>query len=387
MQRTQTRQVSTITQAEMNSPAALKSQRLQSIDLVRGLALIAMLWIHSSGVVDGLEYIAIHNRNLMTGPTIASAANLIGLVLHIATPTFMLLSGFGLALFITGRAKRGWTDAQIDRYLLIRGGVLFILDAALSGWKLLPELHYKLGFNVLACVGVAIWLLILLRRLPPRALIVLMLALLGGTQLIYYFADPLPTTSPLYAFFIGGTTPTLKVSFPVLGWLPVILLGYLGSIGITQGMFTLRQFSRVMSLALFSLWIVLVAFDGFGKLYHGNPLYLTKYPPGLAYLSFYLGWAFLLLSILETGRDWTLNPLPRILILFGQTSLFFFVIHEDFLLNGFQLVLGRVGIFDSLPPIVLSVGVTLAAAAILVVLCRWYRDLKKRYPRSLLQYF
>lgn len=370
-----------------SATAVKKSTRLQSIDLVRGFALIAMLISHSIGVVPGLRYAAAYDRNAGSPPRLTSIENLFGLVWHFATPAFMLLAGIGLALFIAGRVKRGWDDAQITRYLLIRGAALIALDVLIGGWSMSPVLHFKIGFSILSCTGTCIWVIALVRKLDTRFILALMLVVLLVTQTIYTYGGPTPDAPNLYAFLIGGSSETLQVFFPILGWLPIVLLGFVIGSNVTAGKLKLREFSRKMSIIMFALWIIISAFDSFGKMYPGSPLFFTKHPPGLDFLTFYLGWTFLLLSVLENGRDWTQNRLLRLVTLFGQTSLFFYVLHEDFVLNGFQLLLGRLSFVESLPHLPLSFAVSFAALAILVMLCRWYRDLKRRHPESVLQYF
>lgn len=386
MQRTETRPTATIRYSQSSTRPALKSQRLQSIDLVRGLALIAMLISHSIGVVPGLKYAAAYNRSEMIPPDITRIENLFGLIWHFATPAFMLLAGVGIALFIAGRAKRGWDDAQLTQYLLIRGVLLISLDVLLTGWNIVPTVHFQLGFAILSCTGTSILILALVRKWRTRWIFALMLATLLGTQAIYYYGGATPHASNLYAFLIGGSTDTLQVWFPVLGWLPLVLLGFMMGKAVAAGTVQIRRLSLKMALLMFVIWLLISAFDGFGKLYPGSPLYLTKYPPGLDFLTFYLGWTFLLLAAFETGRDWTGYALTRVIALFGQTSLFFFVVHDDFVLNGFQVLVQRLNLAQIVPKVPLSFAVSFCALAILVVLCGWYRDLKKRYPGSLLQY-
>ena len=131
--------------------------------------------------------------------------------------------------------------------------------------------------------------------------------------------------------------------------------------------------------------------DAYGNmgLYRGDAslirwLHVSKYPPALAFTALELGGMALILlgfSIVERRLPrppWRWNPL----LVFGQTALFFYVLHF--------VVLGAaaIGITGGMRQRGLP-ETYLAAGAVLVVLypaCCGYRAYKRAHPRNWAQY-
>ena len=115
-------------------------------------------------------------------------------------------------------------------------------------------------------------------------------------------------------------------------------------------------------------------------------LHVSKYPPGISYTTLELGLMALLLSglmalesrVLRSGAAINRN---NALLVFGQTALFFYLLHQ-LLLGASAHALGLAkqgGLLEAY----------LAAAIALVVLyplCRWYRGYKQAHPRSIARF-
>jgi peptidoglycan/LPS O-acetylase OafA/YrhL len=118
-----------------------------------------------------------------------------------------------------------------------------------------------------------------------------------------------------------------------------------------------------------------------GILYPDNRLIFGKHPPDLAYLSLYTGLSLLLIA-LHSHLEGINHTLPlKLLTLLGQTALFFYIIH----LRLIELLSPLIAPLP-LPPLERSLLIVLAALPLLLILCRWYRRLKRQHPSSLLQY-
>ncbi len=141
----------------------------------------------------------------------------------------------------------------------------------------------------------------------------------------------------------------------------------------------------VASVALFFLvrWT-----NGYGNLvrrWSGNVmdwLYVSKYPPSVAFLLWSLGGMclFLALGLLIEERGWSRRSVSGAVHTFGRTPLFFYLTH---------LWLYRLRLPKTPAPFYLGLPQTLAfwgvGLVILWLLCSRYEKLKRRYPR-LLQY-
>lgn len=107
---------------------------------------------------------------------------------------------------------------------------------------------------------------------------------------------------------------------------------------------------------------------------------MSKYPPSLVFLMWNLGGMAIAIAVhnhfqrkLRFKRFW------RMIALFGQTPLFFYVVHLQVykLLSHISALRGN-----------LARGYVawLLGLAVMVPLCVGYRSLKTKYPRSVLQY-
>ncbi len=357
-----------------------KPVRLTALDIVRGYALLAMLLSHSSWRLPDLDYRVAFGWDNLIVPDLSTPQSRIGFILQAATPIFFLLAGFSLPLFIASRRQRGWSEWQITRFLIVRGLVLIALEFGFVNLDLAPG-TYGQRISVLTAIGLSLIALSVLRRLHLAWLITLMLALLFGTQLIYYVQGRPEQPSMLYALLLAPHDTVWSVEFPLLPWLAVILLGYVSGYAVSLRQINLKAYSRSMAILLIGLWLIIITNDDFGNLYTARRIIFTKHPPDLAYLLLYLGLAFGLIW-LHTRFERVNGWLPfRVTALLGQSALVFYVLHVKVLdLLSFPLA----GL--ELAPLEISFLMALLALPILLVICWQYRALRRRHPHSVLQY-
>ncbi len=364
--------------------SARKGQRLGSVDMTRGWALVIILLAHTDNILPDLNYHMAHNRISGTPPQLSGISAFIGYWTDFAGPAFFLLMGMALALFIIARRKQGWSEGQITRYLLIRGTALVAVDALIVNWDWTPStgLYYSFRFLVLSSLGFSVWLLALCRPLNDRLLLAGSLVLLAGVQAVYALVPDPPQTA-LYAAFIGGANRALYVQYPILGWFPIVLWGFVAGRRWAADTTALEARAWRAGLLCFGAWLALSALDGFGKLYPGHLLYMTRYPPDAVYLLFYAGATFWVIALHQRFIE-QLSGLAffKFLVLLGQTSLFFFVTHQMFA-RGLALFIGRLPI----APLGLSFLLMGATLVVLYLACSLYNALRRRHPNSILKYF
>jgi membrane-bound acyltransferase YfiQ involved in biofilm formation len=105
-------------------------------------------------------------------------------------------------------------------------------------------------------------------------------------------------------------------------------------------------------------------------------IWVSKYPPSLAYWGLELGLAALLLALAFSAR---LSWPP--LVLLGQTALFYYLLHAH-LLDVASLALGMHKRAGLLATYLAAVAVTV----LLLPVCRWYRGYKQAHPDGWPQY-
>lgn len=366
--------------------AAVASQRILPIDALRGVAMIAMALDHIASFL--LVSLQAETYGGMRAVLESWPHWVAGLFTNVAAPTFWLLSGVSVVLLEASRRKRGDTDWQISRFLLTRAALILILDMTVCQVSWAGKGPYT---HVLLSIGLSLMGLALLRMLPVWVMTVVSVAMLAGYQIFLpvIAANFSQTESFWQALILSYSTKTFPaVEFSILGWAGLMGLGY----SLARGIFNpaagkQKNFLWVIP-ALFAVWFVFRLLGGFGDLtpYLGeDPWYyflvMSKTPPSLTYLTFNLGLAAILFTLFSARPEWLKRPPFTWLVLFGQVSLFFFVIH--IVVYG---LLGRLirGLELPLPGMAVLFAVWILGLVIMYPITYYYRSLRKRY--SILRY-
>ena len=185
--------------------------------------------------------------------------------------------------------------------------------------------------------------------------------------------------------------------YPMTHWLAMMLLGW----GFGRFLLKLPNTDdgnqQAEKLLLFSglssllIWAFLRSVNGYGNmgLFRDDTtivqwLHMSKYPPALAYSCLELGLMALCLVCFMRFERRLESPLRRgnPLLVFGQTALFFYILHFIALGGAAMALTGGLmqrGLFETY----------LASIAVLIVLypiCVGFRGLKRKHPKSFLQY-
>jgi uncharacterized membrane protein len=375
-------------------PQVQKSNRIASIDWMRGLVMIIMLIDHASMAFDGT-----HGKIAMDSARFADAGKIFlpgfafftRWIAHICAPTFVLLAGTALALSVERRMAKGIGGWEIDKPILIRGAIIALLDPTVIS---LGSGHWNIG--VLTAIGLSMMAMAFLRRLPTVPLIALALGWMVFGEFITSLVWTTPgSSSPIAALFVANYGKgNLLIHYPFIPWLAVMMLGWvfgrhivnfnLGKTSLSPKKILL--FAGIISLVVF----VIVRYNqGYGDMFlHRSDnsfwqwMHVSKYPPSLTYYALELGLLSLCLALLMK-----IEPLVGVrpngpLLLFGQTAMFYYLLHRlaleipatYFGLRGFG-----------------NIATTYIVWALMLVplyyACLWYRKVKTSHPDSLLKYF
>ncbi|MFN8256760.1 MAG: heparan-alpha-glucosaminide N-acetyltransferase domain-containing protein [Bacteroidales bacterium] len=370
------------------------SQRIASIDWMRGLVMVVMLIDHVSMAFDGahsnvaMDSARFPDANHIWLPAFAFFTRWIA---HICAPTFVLLAGTALALSAEKRAAKGMNAWEIDKGMLIRGAIIALIDPTIIS---LGSGHWNIG--VLTAIGLSMMAMAGLRRLNTTLLLVLSIGWMFFGELITGLVwSPPGSSTPLAALFVANYAgPNLLIHYPVIPWLALMILGWVLGRHIVQynaGQTKVSPTRIFVVAGIISILVFLVVryFNGYGNmfLYRSDNLlrqwlHVSKYPPSLTYYGLELGLlAFSLALLIKIEAKIGVRPNGPILV-FGQTAMFYYLLH--------RLVLEIPATYFGLRGFGDISTTYIVWAAMLVPLyyaCIWYRDLKKAHPDSVLKYF
>ena len=307
-------------------------ERLDSIDLLRGLVMVVMALDHvrdffSESRFDPLD---------LSKTTIPLA--LTRLITHFCAPVFVFLAGTGAYLSLT----RGKSRSVISRFLLTRGLWLVLLELTVVrlGWEF--NFDYSFAFvQVIWAIGWSMIALSALVYLPSRSVGAIGVAMI----LTHNLSDGVGSGTlgvfgwPWQVLHAGGPIAyaqghVLLVVYPLVPWVGVMAAGFaFGEV------FTLDPAKRRRTLLSLGGGLMLLFIILRGLNLYGDPipwsvqgsaamsavsfLSCLKYPPSLLYLAMTLGPAICSLVLLEKWK----GKSAGFFLVFGRVPMFYYILH------------------------------------------------------------
>ncbi|HEX4849854.1 MAG TPA: heparan-alpha-glucosaminide N-acetyltransferase domain-containing protein, partial [Puia sp.] len=213
----------------MSQPTtALKAQRIQTIDLLRGVVMIIMALDH---VRDYFHWSSYKFDPTDLGHT-SVAIFFTRWITHFCAPTFFFLSG--ISAYLNGLKK---TKKELAWFLFTRGLWLILLEFTVMNFAWYFDVHFTtIDFIIIWALGLSMVLMAGIIFLPMPIILLISLLLIGGHNLMDGFH--VPGTGPSsfawalihdQNFFVYGRN--LFVGYPIIPWVGVMAAGYcLGTI-------------------------------------------------------------------------------------------------------------------------------------------------------------
>jgi uncharacterized membrane protein len=260
---------------------------------------------------------------------------------HLCAPTFVFLTGLGAWLYANpaGAAPRSPSSFLIKRGLLLIALELTVINFAWAG-DMPPK---TLWLQVIWAIGISMVVLGLMTSLPRWLLATIGCMIVFGHNMLTPIS--FPPGHPLFAiwtilheraFLVPEGILKVKVTYPVLPWIGLILLGYVAGPLYSRLIDAARRTRLLVMLGLgcLVLLVVLRGFNIYGETlpWASQPdavqtamdfLNFTKYPPSLDFLLLTIGIALLLMAVFE-GRN---NGTTRFIAAFGGAPMFFYILH------------------------------------------------------------
>jgi uncharacterized membrane protein len=384
-----------------------KPYRIESIDLLRGIVMVIMALDHTR------DFFHIH---ALTGdPLDAATTNPILFftrwVTHFCAPCFVFLSG--LSAWLQGQRK---TPGVLQRFLITRGLWLVLVDLVLMSLALTADLHYGLlVLETLWSIGISMFILGLLLKLPFRILLAIGLVIVFGHNLLDFAEVNLAGKLPVWWSIMHKPTITplwqghsLFVLYPFLPWTGLMILGYCSG-KIFTGMEARKSQRLLLMLGVGSvaIFIILRTIN-----IYGDPLRwaqqqttlrtffsfmnVQKYPPSLLFLCVTIGPALIFLSMVKNTR----SRLAKVISVYGRVPLFYFVVHFiilhvaqviTYLSRGHSVVEGMTGVPGlpfkfAMPGEGYSLGIVyliwISIVILMYPLCKWYDSYKLNHKEK-----
>jgi len=318
----------------MISPAAPKTNRIGSIDLLRGIVMIIMVLDH---VRDYFHWGA-----FMYDPTNLSRTTvpifLTRWITHFCAPIFMLLAGVSARLYGSKRDRR-----TLARFLLTRGLWLIFAEMFIVTleWTFNPTYPVFI-LQVIWAFGACMIVLAGLIYLPVPAILGIGVVLAGAHNLLdgvhvhghSGWAALWGVLHDQNQYSIGPVS--FITAYPIIPWIGILAIGYaLGGWYLPSVDQATRRrrllnagFAMVVGFVVIRFWNVIgdPSHWSYQKSWAFTVLSFlntTKYPPSLLYSLMTLGPALIFLALSE-------KPLGRfqsIVTVYGRTALFFYLVH------------------------------------------------------------
>lgn len=338
-------------EAAVAKETAAARPRVASIDVMRGLVMLLMLVDH----VREKIYLHLQVSDPMNVGTTTPDLFFTRLAAHLCAPTFVFLTGLGAWLYAHPASG---AQRSPSGFLIKRGLLLILLEVTLVNLSWAGT-YTTLWLQVIWAIGLSMIVLGVLAPLPRSLLAALGLLIVFGHNLLSPITfQPNEPGHALWTilhdrdFLIAEGPLKIRVTYPLLPWIGVIVLGYVAGPLYSRLIGAARRVRLLiaMGLACLALLLVLRGFNIYGETLpwvQGEDfvhtlmswLNFTKYPPSLDFLLATLGVAFLLMAWFESLD----NCATRVLVVFGQAPMFFYIVHLYVLLVLYRIALGVFG--------------------------------------------
>lgn len=324
--------------------------RVASIDIMRGLVIIFMMIDH----IRERVYLHVPVSDPMNVDDIAPELFFTRYLAHLCAPVFIFLTGMSAWLY----AHPAHGGFRSPTGFLFKRGLFLVLIEVTVIYLVWAETH-TVWLQVIWAIGLCMIALSVLVKLNYRLIGALGFLIVFGHNLLSpisfapgEFGYTLWTILHDRNYLVEDGLLKVKVSYPVLPWIGVILLGYFAGplYGRFVDMLTRRRILIGLGLGCLALLLLLRGFNIYGETLPWSVqetavqtvmsfLNYTKYPPSLDFLLITLGVGFLLLAWFESMDNKLLDAIE----VYGSVPMFVYILHLYVLLAVYEILLAIFG--------------------------------------------
>jgi uncharacterized membrane protein len=313
----------------------IKSKRIESIDILRGLVMVIMALDHARSYF--------HYGALFGDPTDLDTTTpflfFTRFITHYCAPVFVFLAGTSAFLYRSNKTKK-----ELSKFLFTRGIWLILLEIIVNNLIWTFDFSYSLNiFQVIWAIGLSMVFLSMIIYLPKKLSLIIGVLIVAGHNLLdgIVTAGMDPASILWYIFhqdiFLPlSSTKMVVFHYPVLPWIGTIILGYhFGRLYTKEfDAITRRKWLLRLGIGALLLFIILRGTNMYGNLLPWSTqkdsvytflsfMNVTKYPPSLSFLLITIGPSLLFLYVIEPIK----NKATDFLLVFGRVPLFYYFAH------------------------------------------------------------
>ena len=390
----------------MDAKMDIRTNRIASIDFLRGLVMVIMALDHIR-MYFGLGTWYSEPTNLATTTPLLFFTRWIT---HFCAPVFVFLAGTSAFLYGMGKA-----NVKATAGLLLRRGLwLIVVELVIVNFAWTFDITYSFHIlQVIWAIGVSMVVLSGLVFLPTGWILAIGILLVSCHNLL----DPITVRGSTAWDLIWhilhqpgsiwiGSAHLVDFVYPVLPWIGLMALGY-GSGSLYKSDVPAKRRRRWLLAAgvcTTLLFILLRGFNLYGEPHpwrtQDSPLFslmsflnTTKYPPSLHFLLMTMGPALILLGALEALG----NRIAKPVIVFGRVPFFFYIVHlyvihalamllllsqghdwHEYIFSARGIISGALRDFGLRLEAVYLIWVMMVI--ILYPACTWYQKVREKHP-------
>lgn len=305
----------------MNTPS-LSTNRVQSVDLLRGLVLVLM----------AIDHVRVYSGIPAGGPE--AGVFFTRWVTHFCAPAFAFLAGTSAFLYGVKLNNK----STLARYLATRGLLLVVLEITLI--RFLWAFHVSSEFFLAGVIWMLGWCMVLLAVfiwLSPRIVGVIGLIIILAQSVFSHVPYLLPESdqtvfAKLWEFIYPSGFESYEgvaVLYSIVPWIGVMAAGYGFGLVFTLSKDKIRNVCLAIGLTAVALFIIIGSMaivqqpneDGIPFIF--QLLNQRKYPASPLFLAMTLGPIIALVPWAEKATGWFADALKT----FGRVPFFYYLLH------------------------------------------------------------
>jgi uncharacterized membrane protein len=312
----------------------IKTNRIESIDILRGVVMVLMALDHARGYFYYNAFLSDPTNLEDTTPFLFFTR----FITHYCAPVFVFLAGTSAFLYGSKKSK-----LELFKFLFTRGIWLVFLELVVNNFIWFFDFNYTLiNLQVIWAIGCSMICLSFLIFLQKKIILTIGILLIVGHNLL----DNIQMTGESFQSIlwyilkqkdsISSSDHLILFNYPIIPWIGLMALGYLFGTFYQKGyeVNLRRKWLLSLGIGLVAIFFILRYINFYGDLHPWSSqntitktilsfFKVTKYPPSLLYVCITMGPAMLFLYLFENTK----NKLTNFFLVFGRVPLFYYFLH------------------------------------------------------------